>query len=175
MSPIGHQSQAFKGCILWVAATEAQVPDMCTDSQKGTGDLEQAKGRMWSQHLPCLWERLSSALKWRCPRSLTLRQQLRKYTNKPLQGNNGKRAFLPANLFTEPRGMIIWVSVSPLKAVFLCVVVRISWMQVQWTFRDRCLGAPQVEVWKAGTSDVCPNPSVFREKLEWWVPSWLWL
>ena len=24
MNPIGHQNQAFKGCILWVAATEAR-------------------------------------------------------------------------------------------------------------------------------------------------------
>lgn len=47
----------------------------------------------------------------------------------------------------------------------MCVVVWISWMQVQWTFRDRYLGAPQVEVGKVETSDVCPNPSVFREKL----------
>lgn len=51
-SSIGHLSQTFKGCILQVAATEAQVPERCTDSfQKDTGDLEQAKGRMHSQHL----------------------------------------------------------------------------------------------------------------------------
>ena len=49
MSPIGHQSQAFKECILWVAATEVQVPDICTDSfQKGTVTWSKPKGECGS-------------------------------------------------------------------------------------------------------------------------------
>ena len=70
--------------------------------------------------LPCLCERWPSALRWSYSRTLTVRQHLRKYTDKALQGNSGKRAFLPANLCPEPRGMTIWVPVSPLRAV-LCV------------------------------------------------------
>lgn len=39
--PTGHQSQSIKECVLWVVATKAEVPEMCTSSFHGdTRDLE---------------------------------------------------------------------------------------------------------------------------------------
>lgn len=35
LTPVGHQSQALKHCVLWLEATKAGVPDMCTSSFLG--------------------------------------------------------------------------------------------------------------------------------------------
>lgn len=57
----GHQSQAIKGCILWMAVTNVSVPDVYTSFLRDTDALweeQREKAKMTPARFPNRWRGL---------------------------------------------------------------------------------------------------------------------